>query len=719
MADAELLVQVRSLLLLLWMRVFLFQSGWTQVGHCHNQNSPEVVIPVKVTRSGRDARSSSWLSYSMHFGGQRHIVHLKTNKLFLARHIPVFTYTEQGALLEDHPFFQDDCFYHGYVEGDPESQVALSTCFGGFQGTLMTNDITYGIKPKLLSTTFEHLVYRRESDESFTLTDCGMTDKEITAQLKLVKRRITPEMRVRYLDWWIHTFYIEVGVVVDRQRFLHSNRNITLVFNDICLVMNQVGLLLKALALQVALMGVEVWSQKNLIPIHDVNDTLKIFCIWKQSAWVNRLPHDIAHLFVKKNFSRALGASYWESACDPSQSCAVEPFLEDNIEAFSYKVTHQIGHNVGMVHDSIKNCTCGEDHCIMFYEYKPSRKFSNCSFNEFWEFAYTQTCLYSLSAPNKMFKHIRCGNGVAEEGEECDCGTMELCSEDLCCNSNCTLIPGASCAFGLCCETCGLMGPGEVCRKVENECDLPEWCNGTSHHCPEDVYIQDGFPCSNGYCYEKRCNGRDDQCRKIFGPQAKSANMKCYKEINSQGDRFGHCGIIDTQYIKCNGSQRLCGRIQCDNVKKLPLLIDHTTVHFTNFQNIHCWGTDYHIGMSIPDIGAVTDGTLCGLDQICIQRKCVDISVLDLTTCTAEICTNNGICNNKHNCHCDYGFSPPFCSEPGYGGSIDSGPAPEKQEFLKDMGLDYLLINWLFRILALLFCACCLIIIGPFEDEDE
>lgn len=81
-------------------------------------------------------------------------------------------------------------------------------------------------------------------------------------------------------------------------------------------------------------------------------------------------------------------------------------------------------------------------------------------------------------------------------------------------------------------ENCTLMPSGTACRKVENECDLPEWCNGTSYQCPEDVYMQDGTSCTGGgYCYEKRCNECNEQCRKIFGKEARNANENCYREV--------------------------------------------------------------------------------------------------------------------------------------------------------------------------------------------
>ncbi|XP_007538567.2 disintegrin and metalloproteinase domain-containing protein 25-like [Erinaceus europaeus] len=713
MAVAENLVYVKCPPIVLWLSVFLFYWGWQcQLVYSQPQDSPEVATFSMISGTGKGMRPPDWTSYSLHFGGQTHIIHMKVNKNLLARHMPVFTYTDQGALLEDQPLVQSDCFYHGYVEGDPESLVALSSCFGGFRGMLQIHDIAYEIKPRNHPDTFEHLVYRMDTEDTSPPLRCGLTDEEIERQLKSLESDNSTLMQSGYEGWWTHRRYLELAVVVDHNRYLHSDSNASNVYTDVCIVINEVGLFLKSLDVEVILTGIEIWTGQNPVPIQGIDDLVKQFCQWKQNNLPFRLPHDVTHLFVNQTFNSSLGIAFTGSVCKADYNCGVDSFINDNLQEFAFTVSHELGHNLGMAHDD-GLCTCGHRSCIMFPNKGSSTRFSNCSYAMFWDFVLQATCLCIPPHKENIFKHARCGNSLIEEGEECDCGSIKLCEKDPCCQSNCTLTPGSDCAFGLCCIDCKIVLSGVKCRVPENECDLPEWCNGTSFYCPEDVYVQDGTPCANGYCYEKRCNSRDKQCRRIFGSGAKNADNKCYMEMNIQGDRFGHCGLGRYHYTKCQYQDTMCGRVQCDNVTKVPYLEDHSTVHWTQFNGISCWGTDYHFGMTLPDIGEVKDGTECGKEHICIEKKCVPMSSLN-NTCSSVSCNMNGVCNNRHHCHCEFGWDPPNCQLPGNGGSIDSGPPlfspitdPEKDKQNFKMPLLYIILGFsfifLFIILLLIF----------------
>ncbi|XP_011384032.1 disintegrin and metalloproteinase domain-containing protein 29-like [Pteropus vampyrus] len=695
---------MRIMFLLHWLGVFLSFSGHTRAEYSQYHNPPEVVIPLRVTGTGLRMKLPGWLSYGLHFGGERHVFHMKIKKHLLPRHLPVFTYTDQGALVEDRPFVQNDCYYHGYVEGDPESLVALSTCFGGFRGLLQINNIVYEIKPMIFSTKFEHLVYRVDSrGTQFPTMKSDTMQEEIVHQFEFQEIGSSTLEQSAYEGWWVHNFLIEMAVVVDHSLYVHWGKNVSKLQENLYVVVNIVDSIYEALGLKLLLFGLEVWTQANHIEVGDPWRSSTIFCDWKFENLASRLPHDIMHLFIHKTLRGLKGVSIFGGLCRPKHSCGIITFLNKSMTIAAIAVAHHIAHNLGMFHDPFF-CTCGKYKCIMHIDNPPITKFSNCSYSFFWDHSIVKKrCLFYNIHSKDIFTLARCGNGIVEEEEECDCGTLQHCAKDACCLSNCTLSFGSSCAFGLCCKNCKFLPSGQVCRKEVNECDLPEWCNGTSHLCPDDVYVEDGIPCNDSaYCYEKKCNDRTAQCRQIFGKKANNANHSCYKQINTVGDRFGNCGTQNASYVKCNISDILCGRIQCENVNEIPLLRDHSTVHWAYYNGINCWSTDHHFGMTIPDIGEVKDGTECGAEHLCIHRKCVHISQLD-SNCSPSFCNRRGICNNKHHCHCNYLWDPPNCLIKGHGGSIDSGPPPRRKMINKYHVLLFS-IFWLLVLLCCLFC---------------
>uniref|UniRef100_A0A2K5VDY1 ADAM metallopeptidase domain 33 n=1 Tax=Macaca fascicularis TaxID=9541 RepID=A0A2K5VDY1_MACFA len=294
----------------------------------------------------------------------------------------------------------------------------------------------------------------------------------------------------------------------------------------------------------------------------------------------------------------------------------------------------------------------------------------------------------------------RCGNGFVEAGEECDCGSGQEC-RDLCCFAhNCSLRPGAQCAHGDCCAHCLLKPAGALCRQAMGDCDLPEFCTGISSHCPPDVYLLDGSPCArgSGYCWDGACPTLEQQCQQLWGPGSHPAPEACFQVVNSAGDAHGNCGQDSKgHFLPCAGRDVLCGKLQCQGGKP-SLLTPHmvpvdSTIHLDGHE-VTCRGVLALPGaqLDLLGLGMVEPGTQCGPRMVCQSRRCENTAFQELHRCLTA-CHSHGVCNSNHNCHCAPGWAPPFCDNPGFGGSTDSGPVqPENRDtFLLAMLLSVLL----------------------------
>lgn len=165
-----------------------------------------------------------------------------------------------------------------------------------------------------------------------------------------------------------------------------------------------------------------------------------------------------------------------------------------------------------------------------------------------------------------------CGNGIVEEGEDCDCGNDE-CS-DCCDGSTCRFREGAVCdnAAGPCCTDCQFASAETVCRASTGSCDLQETCTGDSDVCPEDRHAANGDSCGNDsslFCASGQCTNRDMQCREqlnrnrtsISSCDNNSCNLRC--SIDWYGSA-SYCVTMDQSVLDgspCDGG--LCENGQC------------------------------------------------------------------------------------------------------------------------------------------------------------
>ncbi|GAB1301750.1 Disintegrin and metalloproteinase domain-containing protein 9 [Apodemus speciosus] len=481
-------------------------------------------------------------------------------------------------------------------------------------------------------------------------------------------------------------------------------RNQTAVREEMIRLANYLDSMYIMLNIRIVLVGLEIWTDRNPINIiGGAGDVLGNFVQWREKFLITRRRHDSAQLVLKKGFGGTAGMAFVGTVCSRSHAGGIN-FGQITVETFASIVAHELGHNLGMNHDDGRECFCGAKSCIMNSGASGSRNFSSCSAEDFEKLTLNKggSCLLNIPRPDEAYSAPSCGNKLVDPGEECDCGTPKECELDPCCEgSTCKLKSFAECAYGDCCKDCqartsphqeqiregkwlsgnasseiSFLPGGSMCRGKTSECDVPEYCNGSSQFCPPDVFIQNGFPCQNSkaYCYNGMCQYYDAQCQVIFGSKAKAAPRDCFIEVNSKGDRFGNCGFSGSEYKKCATGNALCGKLQCENVQDMPVFGIVPAIIQTPSRGTKCWGVDFQLGSDVPDPGMVNEGTKCDAGKICRNFQCVNASVLNYDCDIQGKCHGHGVCNSNKNCHCEDGWAPPYCDTKGYGGSVDSGP---------------------------------------------
>jgi len=260
-----------------------------------------------------------------------------------------------------------------------------------------------------------------------------------------------------------------------------------------------------------------------------VDELLPKWQNWRSNpANVPLYPHDAGHLFSGYPFEvPTLGYANVAGMCTRSISGGVESMLNPSDFYNSIIASHELGHNLGMNHDSSGN-SCPASGFIMnaILSSPTPTEFSSCSINyeKSWFAAQHPTCMDNH--PTQVYGNgtAHCGNGFVEAGEQCDCGSNDCTIRDPCCNgTSCLFMEGATCSsLNPCCDSCSVVPAAakKVCREAVNSCDLDEVCSGESELCPTDLGYASGTDCDAGaygpgLCYLNKCFSYLQQCRTV------------------------------------------------------------------------------------------------------------------------------------------------------------------------------------------------------------
>nr|XP_045596675.1 uncharacterized protein LOC123757229 [Procambarus clarkii]XP_045596676.1 uncharacterized protein LOC123757229 [Procambarus clarkii]XP_045596677.1 uncharacterized protein LOC123757229 [Procambarus clarkii] len=542
------------------------------------------------------------------------------------------------------------CEFQGEVRGVADSWAALSLCHG-IRGVIVGRGKELMVEPaqNTLTAKGPHRIVSINLLQH-SIGACGVNSNAKKGSIIISSSDSDTEMADGVLErerrealhgdtlWTTKaTRFVEMVLVADHSYYeTYLNNTVP----RCKAIVNIVNALFRPLGVVVVLTHLEVWDTKDQIVVDkDSNKTIDNLKPYRKKLLTTLpdVPNDTTQLLTTIDFTGiTIGKATMNGMCSYEDSVGVVQDQKlDGITYVAQTLAHELGHNLGLGHDEDdKDCQCETNNCIMntSRDRHSSRiTWSSCSKRNLTRSlkAFSFDCLKNV--PSKLFSGNSCGNGVVEEGEECDCGPADYCENPCCISDTCKFVTNATCATGPCCDTktCTPKPTWTVCRDATADCDIPEYCSGTSEYCPPDIVEKDGTYCrgGKGHCYKGECGSHEGRCQQVWGASALSGSPQCYTQINQEGGPYGNCGLLDSDgsaLQPCSLHDAMCGTLHCHtdaDVKPKFGIVSYTA-----------WSKDNHDCRTIfstsdipPSYWLSPDGASCGEGMMCVSQRCVPI----------------------------------------------------------------------------------------------
>ncbi|XP_003479716.2 ADAM DEC1 isoform X2 [Cavia porcellus] len=400
-------------------------------------------------KQGKEETYISEVQYLIRVNGEEVILHLQKAKHVLGPDYTETYYSPRGEEITGSSQNMKHCYYEGHILNEKDSIASISTC-DGLRGHFTHHGQRYLIRPLRRADQNEHVVltYNQEEGDMANRT-CGVR----RLGRRQSRRRLSRSLgSVKPEDFLQRQKYIDLFLVLDNAFYKMYNGNLTVIRSFLFNVLNLLNVIYNTIDVQVALVGMEIWSSGDKIKVEpNMGNTYNSFMKWHRSNSGKQKTHDHAQLLSGIGFNnRRAGLAASNSLCSPASISVIEAKDKNDVSLVAV-MAHELGHVLGMP-DIPYNTQCPSGSCVMnqYLSSKFPKDFSTICRSHFQNYIVSQKpkCLLQAPSPKNIITKPVCGNQLLEVGEDCDCGSPKKCTDPCCDARTCNLKSEPSCRKG-------------------------------------------------------------------------------------------------------------------------------------------------------------------------------------------------------------------------------------------------------------------------------